>query len=63
MKKKSAHAGSSFESWLNEEGLREEVTVAAIKAVRKQFADGRKKGRRMRSRRDGPRATPAKVLS
>jgi antitoxin HicB len=25
--------GSSFESWLDEEGIREEVTAAAIKAV------------------------------
>ena len=32
-KKKNAHIGSSFESWLDEEGLREEVTAAAIKAV------------------------------
>lgn len=27
------HIGSSFESWLDETGLRDEVTVAAIKAV------------------------------
>lgn len=27
------HVGSSFESWLDETGLREEVTSAAIKAV------------------------------
>jgi antitoxin HicB len=27
------HIGSTFESWLDEAGLREEVTVAAIKAV------------------------------
>lgn len=27
------HIGSSFESWLDETGLREEVTAAAIKAV------------------------------
>jgi antitoxin HicB len=27
------HIGSSFESWLDEEGVREEVTAAAIKAV------------------------------
>jgi antitoxin HicB len=27
------HIGSSFESWLDEQGLREEVTSAAIKAV------------------------------
>jgi len=28
-----ASAGSSFESWLEAEGIREEVTAAAIKAV------------------------------
>ena len=33
MAKKNPHLGSSFESWLDEEGLREETTVAAIKAV------------------------------
>lgn len=27
------HIGSSFESWLDEVGIREEVTAAAIKAV------------------------------
>jgi predicted transcriptional regulator len=27
------HIGSSFESWLEEEGIREEVTAAAIKQV------------------------------
>jgi antitoxin HicB len=31
--RKNPHAGSSFESWLDEEGIREEVTAAAIKAV------------------------------
>jgi antitoxin HicB len=63
MKKKSPHVGSTFESWLDERGLREEVTVAAIKSVRKRLADGTKKRKRMRSRRDGPRVTPAKILS
>ena len=33
MAKKNPHIGSSFESWLDEEGIREEVTAAAIKAV------------------------------
>jgi antitoxin HicB len=33
MRKKNPHIGSTFESWLDEAGLREEVTVAAIKAV------------------------------
>jgi hypothetical protein len=32
-KKKNTYIGSSFESWLDETGLREEVTLAAIKAV------------------------------
>jgi antitoxin HicB len=27
------HVGSTFESWLDEQGIREEVTTAAIKAV------------------------------
>jgi antitoxin HicB len=31
--KKNKHIGSSFESWLEEAGLREEVTAAAIKSV------------------------------
>jgi len=31
--KKNPHIGSSFESWLDEAGIREEVTAAAIKAV------------------------------
>ena len=30
---RNAHIGSSFESWLDEAGIREEVTAAAIKAV------------------------------
>jgi antitoxin HicB len=33
MARKNPHLGSSFESWLEEEGIREEVTAAAIKAV------------------------------
>ncbi|WBU30654.1 Fis family transcriptional regulator [Rhodopseudomonas palustris] len=33
MTKKNKHVGSSFESWLDETGLREEVTVSAIKSV------------------------------
>ena len=31
--KKNPHLGSSFESWLDDEGIREESTAAAIKAV------------------------------
>jgi antitoxin HicB len=33
MKKKNPHIGSSFESWLDEQGIREEVTAAAVKSV------------------------------
>jgi hypothetical protein len=33
VKKKNPHVGSSFESWLDEAGIREEVMLAAIKAV------------------------------
>ena len=33
MKKKNRRMGSTFESWLDEKGIREEVTAAAIKAV------------------------------
>ena len=33
MKKRNPRRGSTFESWLDEEGIREEVTAAAVKAV------------------------------
>jgi antitoxin HicB len=33
MKKKNPHMGSTFESWLDEKGIREEVTASAVKAV------------------------------
>jgi antitoxin HicB len=33
MTNSNPHLGSSFDSWLDEQGLREEVTAAAIKAV------------------------------
>ena len=32
-KKKNPHIGSTFESWLEEKDIREEVTAAAVKAV------------------------------
>jgi len=32
-KKKNPHRGSSFESWLDEQGVRAEMTSAAIKEV------------------------------
>jgi hypothetical protein len=42
--RKNPHIGSSFEGWLDEEGIREEVTVAAIKTVIvRQLASGTKK--------------------
>jgi antitoxin HicB len=42
--RKNPHIGSSFESWLDEEGIREEVTAAAIKAViARQLANEMKK--------------------
>jgi predicted transcriptional regulator len=44
MAKKNPHIGSSFDSWLEEAGIREEVTAAAIKAViARQLADEMKK--------------------
>jgi antitoxin HicB len=46
MAKKNPHIGSSFESWLDEEGIREEVTAAAIKSViARQLASEMKKKR------------------
>ena len=33
MTSSNQHVGSSFESWLDEQGLRGEVTTAAVKAV------------------------------
>jgi antitoxin HicB len=33
MTKKNKHIGSSFESWLDETGIRDEVTAVAIKSV------------------------------
>jgi antitoxin HicB len=32
-KKRNPHIGSTFESWLDEQGIREEVAAAAIKEV------------------------------
>ncbi len=32
-KKKNSHRGSSFENWLDDQGIREEVTSAAVKEV------------------------------
>jgi antitoxin HicB len=33
MKKKNPYIGSTFESWLEEKGIREDVTASAIKTV------------------------------
>ena len=45
-KKKKTRIGSSFESWLEEAGIREEVTATAIKAViARQLAAEMKKKR------------------
>ncbi len=33
MARKNPHIGSSFDSWLDQEGIREEATAAAIKSV------------------------------
>jgi predicted transcriptional regulator len=44
MARKNPHLGSRFESWVDEEKLREEVTAAAIKAViSRQLAEEMKK--------------------
>jgi hypothetical protein len=44
MARKNPHIGPSFDSWLDEEGIREEVTAAAIKAViARQLASEMKK--------------------
>jgi antitoxin HicB len=51
MKKKNPHLGSSFESWLDEKGIREEVTAAAVKAViAAQIAQEMKKQRITKAR-------------
>jgi antitoxin HicB len=50
-KRKNQHIGSSLESWLEETGMRQEVTVAAIKAViAQQLADEMKKKRLTKKR-------------
>ncbi len=44
MATKNPHIGSSFESWLEDTGIREEATTAAIKAViARQLASEMKK--------------------
>ena len=47
---KNPHLGSSFESWLEDAGIREEITAAAIKAViARQLASEMKKKASRRS--------------
>jgi antitoxin HicB len=51
MKKKNPRIGSSFESWLDEAGIREDVTIAAIKSViARQLANEMKKKKLTKSR-------------
>lgn len=45
-KRANPHVGSTFESWLDEQGIREEITAAAIKEViaEQLAAEMKKKG-------------------
>jgi antitoxin HicB len=53
-KKKNPHIGSTFESWLEERGIREEVTAAAVKTViARQIAEEMKKQRITKARMAG----------
>jgi antitoxin HicB len=53
-KKKNPHIGSTFESWLEETGIREEVTAAAVKTViARQIAEEMKKQRITKARMAG----------
>jgi hypothetical protein len=50
-RRKNPHFGSAFESWLEEAGIREEVTAAAVKAViARQIAEEMKKQRITKAR-------------
>jgi antitoxin HicB len=67
MKKRNPHIGSTFESWLDEVGIREEVTAAAIKAViaHQLAAEMKKKGitkKRMAELMETSRAQVDRVL-
>ena len=46
MTQKNPHIGSTFESWLDEQGIREQITAAAIKEViaEQLAAEMKKKG-------------------
>src|SRR4029077_8888662 len=51
MVRTNPHLGSSFESWLDEAGIREEVTAAAIKAVIAQQLAAEMKKKRITKQR------------
>ena len=51
MAKKNPHIGSSFDSWLEEAGIREEVTAAAIKSVIARQLAGEMKKRKITKQR------------
>jgi hypothetical protein len=48
---KNPHIGSTFESWLDEAGIREEVTLAAIKVVSALQRAGDMKKKRGKTRK------------
>jgi predicted transcriptional regulator len=52
MASKNPHLGSSFESWLDDAGIREEVTAAAIKAaIARQLMSEMKKKKKITKQR------------
>jgi antitoxin HicB len=51
--KKNPHIGSSFESWLDEEGIREEAIAAAKFVIARQLANKMKKRKSPISARPG----------
>jgi predicted transcriptional regulator len=51
MSQKNPHIGSSFDSWLEEEGIREQVTISAIKAVIAQQLAREMKRKKLRKKR------------
>ena len=57
MTKKNRLLGSTFESWLDAQGVREEVTAAAIKQIiAEQEAQGRQQNAHGRNDGDEPRS-------
>jgi antitoxin HicB len=51
MARKNPHIGSSFESWLEDAGIRAEVTAAAIKSVIARQLAGEMKKKKITKRR------------